>query len=83
VSNAALTLHQARGHAASLRASPQSAPLASTDIASRSFGLANSYGVMQAQYAQDVLRDKSTSQIAWIGAFQVRTRAWTAPQSHC
>jgi hypothetical protein len=83
VSNAALTLHQAHGHAASSRASPQSAPLASTDIASRSFGLANSYGVMQAQYAQDVLRDKSTSQIAWIGAFQVRTRAWTAPQSHC
>lgn len=40
----------------------------------RSFGLANSYGVMQAQYAQDLLRDKTTSQIAWIGAFQVRSR---------
>ncbi|PWN43903.1 MFS general substrate transporter [Ceraceosorus guamensis] len=34
------------------------------------FGLANSFGVYQEYYARNFLLDKSSSQIAWIGAFQ-------------
>lgn len=35
-----------------------------------SFGLTNSYGAFQTYYKQDLLRDRSESEIAWIGSFQ-------------